>query len=143
MNRSKHDPFFSNMFYVHPRKLGKMNPVLRAYFSNGLVQPPTSESIGKFNVFIGKKEGRDIPYCSHSVFADVFVVHVGSAQTSVSMVEIARRLPLCQQRSTTIWTRFSPSHLIFFGCDLFFVQQKHMKLMSFCSPILVMFTLSS
>ena len=25
-----------------PRKLGKMNPFWRAYFSNGLVQPPTS-----------------------------------------------------------------------------------------------------
>ena len=32
---------FSNIFYVQPY-LGKMNPIGRAYFSNGLVQPPTS-----------------------------------------------------------------------------------------------------
>ena len=31
----------SNIFYVHPYS-GKMNPFWRAYFSNGLVQPPTS-----------------------------------------------------------------------------------------------------
>ena len=30
-----------NLFLVSPRKLGKMNPFWRAYFSNGLVQPPT------------------------------------------------------------------------------------------------------
>ncbi len=29
-------------FLFSPRKLGKMNPFWRAYFSNGLVQPPTS-----------------------------------------------------------------------------------------------------
>ena len=30
----------STIFYVHSY-LGKMNPIWRAYFSNGLVQPPT------------------------------------------------------------------------------------------------------
>ena len=29
------------MLYIHPY-LGKMNPLWRSYFSNGLVQPPTS-----------------------------------------------------------------------------------------------------
>ena len=34
---------FSNMFFnVHPENLGKMNPFWRSYFSDGLVQPPTS-----------------------------------------------------------------------------------------------------
>ena len=32
----------SNMFYFHPKTLGKMNPFWRSYFSKGLVQPPTS-----------------------------------------------------------------------------------------------------
>ena len=32
----------SNIFLCSPRNLGKMNPFWRAYFSNGLVQPPTS-----------------------------------------------------------------------------------------------------
>ena len=32
----------SNMFYFHPN-WGKMNPIWRAYFSDGLVQPPTSK----------------------------------------------------------------------------------------------------
>ena len=31
----------SNIFLFSPRKLGKMNPVWRSYFSHGLVQPPT------------------------------------------------------------------------------------------------------
>ena len=35
----------SNIFYFHPN-LGKMNPFWRAYFSDGLVQPPTSQSRG-------------------------------------------------------------------------------------------------
>ena len=32
----------SNMFYFHPAKLGKWSNLTVAYFSNGLVQPPTS-----------------------------------------------------------------------------------------------------
>ena len=32
----------SNSFVCSPRTLGKMNPISRKYFSNGLVQPPTS-----------------------------------------------------------------------------------------------------
>ena len=32
----------SNIFLFSARTLGKMNPFWRAYFSNGLVQPPTS-----------------------------------------------------------------------------------------------------
>ena len=32
----------SNIFVFSPRTLGKMNPFWRAYFSDGLVQPPTS-----------------------------------------------------------------------------------------------------
>ena len=52
-----------NISYFHPKNLGKMNPFWRAYFSNGLVQPPTSyrwwlifdvhpENLGKiFNPF--------------------------------------------------------------------------------------------
>ena len=32
----------SNILYFHPECLGKMNPIWRAYFSDGLVQPPTS-----------------------------------------------------------------------------------------------------
>ena len=35
----------SNIFCFSPRKLGKMNPFWRAYFSDGLVQPPTSLTI--------------------------------------------------------------------------------------------------
>ena len=35
----------SNMFLFSPRKLGKMIPFWRAYFSDGLVQPPTSHPI--------------------------------------------------------------------------------------------------
>ncbi len=31
----------SNISYFHPANRGKMNPFWRAYFSNGLVQPPT------------------------------------------------------------------------------------------------------
>ena len=32
---------FQRSFNVHPENLGKMNPIWRAYFSKGLVQPPT------------------------------------------------------------------------------------------------------
>ena len=35
----------SNIFLFSPRTLGKMNPIWQAYFSSGLVQPPTSETI--------------------------------------------------------------------------------------------------
>ena len=34
----------SNIFYFH-NYLGKMNPIWRAYFSNGLVQPPTRRDL--------------------------------------------------------------------------------------------------
>jgi len=34
-----------NHFLCSPLKLGKMNPIWRAYFSDGLVQPPTSYSM--------------------------------------------------------------------------------------------------
>ena len=40
----------SNIFYVHPY-LGKMHPIWRAYFSNGL-KPPTSHSFNVWFVFI-------------------------------------------------------------------------------------------
>ena len=33
----------SNIFYFHPETWGKWFPIWRAYFSNGLVQPPTSD----------------------------------------------------------------------------------------------------
>ena len=36
----------SNIFYVHPESLAKIfHPFWQAYFSKGLVQPPTSEMI--------------------------------------------------------------------------------------------------
>ena len=35
-------------FLCSPRTLGKMNPFWRAYFSNGLVQPPTRNALGCF-----------------------------------------------------------------------------------------------
>ena len=35
----------SNIFLCSSRTLGKMNPIWRAYFSEGLVQPPTSNSL--------------------------------------------------------------------------------------------------
>ena len=34
--------WFQIFFYFHPETWGKMNPFWRAYFSKGLVQPPTS-----------------------------------------------------------------------------------------------------
>ena len=36
-----------------PRKLEKMNPIWRAYFSDGLVQPPTSNSDAFFGALTG------------------------------------------------------------------------------------------
>ena len=46
------------IFYFHPAKMGKMNPIRRAYFSEGLVQPPTSgvtlaDSPGNIDVLWG------------------------------------------------------------------------------------------
>ena len=37
----------SNIFSFLPRKLGKMNPFWRAYFSKGLVQPPTQKLMAR------------------------------------------------------------------------------------------------
>ena len=42
----------SNIFLFSPRTLGKMNPIWQAYFSSGLVQPPTSEQLVIYHGFI-------------------------------------------------------------------------------------------
>ena len=49
-------------FLFSPRKLGKMNPFWLAYFSDGLVQPPTSIFTGSIFMvdFYGKCECREI-----------------------------------------------------------------------------------
>ena len=41
----------SNMKVFSPRKLGKMNPFWRSYFSKGLVQPPTIVSLYHFSLY--------------------------------------------------------------------------------------------
>ena len=38
-------------FLFSPQKLGKMNPFWRAYFSNGLVQPPTRRGKAQKTIF--------------------------------------------------------------------------------------------
>ena len=44
--------WFQRFFYVHPYYLGKMNPFWRAYFPDGLVQPPTRRRGGPV-IFLG------------------------------------------------------------------------------------------
>ena len=49
-------------FLFSPRTLGKMNPFWRSYFSDGLVQPPTSWTIPQFGM-LGCHRG--CTRCSH------------------------------------------------------------------------------
>ena len=46
----------SNILYVHPDPWGKMNPFWRAYFSKGLVQPPTSRDPFNFMSYAKLKD---------------------------------------------------------------------------------------
>ena len=47
-------------FLCSPLILGKMNPFWRAYFSKGLVQPPTSDGLGCLSQLLSERIDKDV-----------------------------------------------------------------------------------
>ena len=106
----------SNMFYFHPKTLGKMNPFWRSYFSKGLVQPPTSHFSRVKSLLVS---GHSCRFCwsipQFQSFEPLSMSHpahwyIGYSGTSFLM-EIANR----GNRSTEQWPKRSTLCWKFFG----------------------------